>query len=119
MLEVALYRERLSSAGRGSAIERVAHLLCEQLARREAVGIHAPQLPFSQIDIADAVGLSVVHVNRTIQTLRLQNVLSEVKRAIEVVDRKALAKIAQFDPRYLDMPKLVSRWAVQIEKARD
>ena len=119
MLEVALYRERLSSSGRGSAIERVAHLLCEQLARREAVGIHAPQLPFSQIDIADAVGLSVVHVNRTIQTLRMQNVLSEVKRAIEVVDRKTLARIAKFDSRYLDMPKLLSKWAVQIEREGD
>ena len=80
---------------------------------------HAPQLPFSQIDIADAVGLSVVHVNRTIQTLRVQNVLSEVKRAIEVVDRKTLARIAKFDSRYLDMPKLLSKWAVQIERAGD
>ncbi len=46
LLEAAVYRERLSSTVQGTALERVAHLLCEQLARREAVGIHTPVLPF-------------------------------------------------------------------------
>ena len=77
MLEAAIYRERLTKASRGTALERVAHLLCEQLARREAVGISGSRLPLSQIDVADAAGLSVVHVNRTIQTLRSLNVLSK------------------------------------------
>ena len=108
MLEAALYRERLTRTSRGTALERVAHLLCKQLARREDVDIHAAQLPFSQIDIADATALSIVHVNRTIQTLRSLNVLSKASRAIDVVDRKQLAKIAKFDGRYLDMPKTAS-----------
>jgi hypothetical protein len=60
-----------------------------------------------------------VHVNRTIQTLRSLNVLSKTRQAIEVVDRKQLAKIAKFDGHYLNMARLVSRWAVQIEKAHD
>jgi CRP-like cAMP-binding protein len=115
MLEAAFYRQRLSSTGRGTALERVAHLLCEQLARREVIGIYAKRLPFSQIDVADAVALSVVHVNRTIQTLRSLNVLSKARLAIEVVDRKQLEKIAGFDQRYLDMPTLNPKWAVQIE----
>jgi CRP-like cAMP-binding protein len=119
MLEAAVYRERLTSMVRGTALERVAHLLCEQLARREASGIHDPQLPFSQIDVADAAGLSVVHVNRTIQTLRGLNVLSKATQAIEVVDRKQLAKMAEFDGRYLSMPKLALKWAVQIEGMRN
>jgi CRP-like cAMP-binding protein len=119
MLEALIYRERLSSMGGGTALERVAQLLCEQLARREAVGIHSPQLPFSQIDVADAAGLSIVHVNRTIQTLRGLNVLSKASRAIEVVDRKQLAKIAEFDGRYLSMPALALKWAVQIEDTRN
>jgi CRP-like cAMP-binding protein len=112
MLEAAAYRARLTSTGRGTALERVAHLLCEQLARREAVGLGALPLPFSQIDIADAAGLSVVHVNRTIQTLRALNVLSN---ALEVVNRKQLEKIAGFEDHYLGMPNFVSKWAVQIE----
>jgi CRP-like cAMP-binding protein len=115
MLEAASYRARLTSIGRGTALERVAHLLCEQLARREAVGLGAHQLPFSQIDVADAAGLSVVHVNRTIQTLRTLNVLSKARHALEVVNRKELEKIAGFEDHYLGMPNFVSKWAVEIE----
>src|SRR5207302_2534987 len=74
MLEAASYRERLTNAGRGTALEQVAHLLCELLARREAVGIGGTRLPLSQVDVADAAGLSTVHVNRTIQTLRSRNI---------------------------------------------
>jgi CRP-like cAMP-binding protein len=105
ILETAVYRERLSSTGRGTALERVAHLLCEQLARREAVGIHGPRLPFSQIDVADAAGLSVVHVNRTIQTLRSLGVLSKGNH-IEVIDRERLEQLAKFDGLYLIPPAL-------------
>jgi CRP-like cAMP-binding protein len=115
MLETAVYRERLTRTGRGTAIVRVAYLLCEQLERRGAFGNQARQLPFSQIDVADATGLSVVHVNRTIQTLRALNVLSPATRAIEVLDRKQLEKIAGFDGRLLALPNLVSKWAVQVE----
>jgi len=118
MLEAAAYRERLSRTGRGTALERVAHLLCEQLARREAVGLGALRLPFSQIDVADATGLSVVHVNRTIQALRALNMLSKARHTIEVVDRKELEKVARFKDHYLRMPNLVSKWAVQIEATR-
>ncbi|HEY2875420.1 MAG TPA: Crp/Fnr family transcriptional regulator [Reyranella sp.] len=115
MLEAAGYRERLSSTDRRTALERVAHLFCEQLARREAVGIHTPRLPFSQIDVADAVALSIVHVNRAIQKLRSLNVLSKAKHAIEVVDRKRLSEIARFDDHHLNVPNFVSKWTVQIE----
>jgi hypothetical protein len=58
--------------------------------------------------------LSIVHVNRTVQTLRSLNVLSKTSRTIEVADRKQLARIARFDGRYLNMPQLVSKWAVQV-----
>jgi CRP-like cAMP-binding protein len=119
MLEVAIYRQRLTSRSHGTALERVAHLLCEQLARRDAVGIYDPQLPISQIDIADATGLPPVDVNRTIQIQRSLNVLSAMTHAIEVVDRNQLAGIAKFDDRYLDISKLASKWAVQIERTRN
>jgi hypothetical protein len=76
-------------------------------------------VPITQVDVADAAALSIVHVNRTIQTLRSLNVLSKTSHAIEVVDRKQLARIARFDGRYLNMPRLVSNWGVQIEKQRD
>jgi CRP-like cAMP-binding protein len=119
MLEAGILRERLLNARRGSAVQRVANLLCEQLVRREAVGIISPVVPITQIDVADAAALSIVHVNRTIQALRSMNVLSRTNHAIEVVDRKRLATIAGFDGRYLDMPQLISNWAVRIEENED
>jgi CRP-like cAMP-binding protein len=118
MLEASILRERLSNARRGSALQRVANLLCEQLVRREAIGMTSPVVPITQVDIADAAALSIVHVNRTVQTLRGLNVLSKDSHGIEVIDRKQLAKIAGFDGRYLNMPQLVSGWAVQIEGSR-
>lgn len=102
MLDAAVDRERLMSTGRGTALERVAHLLCEQLVRRETVGIHARRLPFSQIDVADAAGLSVVHVNRTIKTLRNLGALSKDSH-IEVIDRERLEQLAKFDGLYLSV----------------
>lgn len=116
VLEASSLRERLSNVRKGSAIQRVAHLLCEQLARREAIGVTSPIMPISQIDVADAAGLSIVHVNRTIQTLRSLNVLSKTRQVIEVVDRKQLARIAGFDGRYLNLPKPFATCVVQIEE---
>jgi len=115
MLEASILRERLSNTRRGSALRRVANLLCEQLARREAIGMTDPVVPITQVDVADAAALSIVHVNRTIQTLRSFNVLGRASHAIEVIDRKQLASIAGFDGRYLSTPQLVLGWAVQIE----
>jgi CRP-like cAMP-binding protein len=102
MLEASILRQWLSNARKGSAVQRVANLLCEQLVRREAIGITNPVLPLTQVDVADAASLSIVHVNRIIQTLRNWNVLSKASHAIEVVDRRELAKIAGFDGRYLE-----------------
>jgi hypothetical protein len=63
------------------------------------------------------VALSIVHVRRTIQTLRGLNVLSKARHALEVVDRKQLEQIAGFQDRYFNMP-IFSKWAVQIESPR-
>ena len=60
-----------------------------------------------------------MHVNRTIQILRSLNVLSKTSHAIEVVDRKELARIAGFDGSYLNMPNFASKWTVPIENGRD
>jgi CRP-like cAMP-binding protein len=102
MLEASVLRQWLSNARQGSAVQRVANLLCEQLVRREAIGIVSPVLPLTQVDVADAASLSSVHVNRTIQALRNANVLSKASHGIEVIDRKQLARIARFKGGYLE-----------------
>jgi CRP-like cAMP-binding protein len=70
MLDGAIYRQWLTNIGRRSAYQRIAHLLCEVWWRLQAVGGtcgDSYELPVTQTDIGDAMGLSVVHVNRTLQ----------------------------------------------------
>jgi CRP-like cAMP-binding protein len=110
MIEASIFRQRLVMA-RWPALQRVAHLLCEQLFR---VGPNNLVIPLSQIDVADTVGLSVVHTNRIFQDLRKLGVLSE-KRRIEVVNNERLQKLAAFDGRYLDPNESLSRWELRIE----
>ena len=117
MLEASIFRKRLLNVGRQPALQRVAHLLCEQLARREAVGLNSATIPLTQMDLADAAGLSIVHINRTLQELRRLNILSKEGRGITVVDRERLAGLADFDGNYLNMPQLLTHWHVKIEIA--
>jgi CRP-like cAMP-binding protein len=109
MLEASIFRERLMNMSHRPALARIAHLLCEQMVRLEAIGWESTIIPLTQVDLADAAGLSVVHMNRTIQDLRELGVLSKNSRAIEVVDRDRLMDIAKFDGRYLE-PQVMSQW---------
>jgi CRP-like cAMP-binding protein len=118
MLEASIFRERLLNAGR-PALARIANLLCEQMARLEAIGVNSAVIPLRQVDLADAAGLSVVHMNRTIQDLRRLGVLSKNSRVIEVVRRDRLVDIAKFDGRYLNMPQVLSHWDIRFEGLAD
>jgi CRP-like cAMP-binding protein len=109
MTEASIFRQRLVIS-RQPALQRVAHLLCEQLSR---LGIDEGVVPLNQIEVADAVGLSVVHVSRIFQELRQLDVLSK-QRLIKVVNKERLQKLAAFDGRYLDLSKPLSRWDVRI-----
>jgi len=117
MLEASIFRKRLLTVGRQPALQRVAHLLCEQLARREAVGLDGATIPLTQMDLADAAGLSIVHVNRTLQELRRLDILAKEGRTIKVADRERLVSLAGFDGNYLNMPKLLSSWRVKMDYA--
>jgi CRP-like cAMP-binding protein len=110
MIEASVFRQQLVMA-RWPAAKRVAHLLCEQLYR---LGSGSRIVPLSQIDVADAVGLTAGHTSRTLQDLRKLGLLSE-KRCIEVVDKERLQEVAAFDSHYLDPADALSRWDVRIE----
>jgi CRP-like cAMP-binding protein len=110
MMEASVLRQRLISM-RWPALQRVAHLLCEQLAR---LGGDQRLIPLSQIEIADAAGLSVVHTNRVFQDLRKLGVLSK-ERLTEVVNKERLHELALFDGHYLDAGQTLSGWDVRIE----
>ena len=110
MTEASIFRQRLVISRR-PALQRVAHLLCEQLAR---LGIDEGVIPLNQVDVADAGGLSVVHTNRIFQELRLLGVLSK-QRLVEVVNKERLQELAAFDGRYLDLSGTLSRWDLRID----
>jgi CRP-like cAMP-binding protein len=83
MLEASILRERLTNVSQRPALERVSHLLCEQLHRRWAIGIHSGVVPLTQIDLADVAGLSLVHVNRVFRDLRKLGVLLATRRTMK------------------------------------
>ena len=100
----AIAREWMVVLGRRTAKERLAHLLCELRHRMQAVGLGRDDsfgLDVTQADLADVLGLSVVHVNRTLQDLRQSGVIEFGRKLLRIVDPAALADMAGFDPRYL------------------
>lgn len=115
LLESVILRKSLINVGRQPALQRVAHLLCEHLVRREAVGMDGAAVELSQIDLADATGLSIVHVNRTFKELRQLKLVCKEGRRMKVVDRKGLASLAAFDGGYLNLPQRLSHWQVDID----
>ena len=103
VLEARIFQERVLNGTQRPAVERIASLLCEQICRLEAIGVEGGAIPLTQIDLADAAGLSVVHVNRTIQDLRELGALSKNSHAIRVENKDRLGHIARFDASYLDI----------------
>jgi CRP-like cAMP-binding protein len=101
MLDGAIYRQWLTNVGRRSAHQRIAHLLCEVWWRLQAVGrTHGDsyELPVTQTDIGDAMGLSVVHVNRTLQQLRAEGLISLQSSVVVVLNWRRLQEAGEFDP---------------------
>ena len=100
--DAALAREHLTNVGRRSARDRVAHPLLElfyRVRRRGASpGDNALELPLTQEHIADAPGLTMVHVNRTLRALREADLLAMRGRMLRILDPEALAELAGFDP---------------------
>ena len=92
--------------GRRSARERIAHLLCELHARLAAVGDAGSgsyALPLTQEELADVLGLTAVHVNRTLQALRADGLISLRDHRLAIPDLDALSRAAGFDPAYLHL----------------
>lgn len=103
-----LAREWLLALGRRSAVQRLAHLLCETYARLEALGQAdggACHLPLTQSELADTLGLSPVHVNRVLQQLRADELVELAHQRLLIRDWAGLASLSEFDPGYLDLPR--------------
>jgi CRP-like cAMP-binding protein len=103
-MDAARYREWTVSLGRRSAIARMANLFCELLARLEIVNLAQGRgfdFPLTQQELSECLGLTAVHVNRTLQELRRRNLIEVEGRRATILDLEGLQSIAEFDPAYL------------------
>lgn len=101
----AMVVEHLVGLGRRSAHVRTAHFLLELGARLKLVGMAAPtgyRCPLTQYVLADALGLSAIHLNRVLRQLREQGLLTFQKGVVTYGDLAALVTFAGFEPAYLD-----------------
>jgi hypothetical protein len=105
-VEGAVVREWVVNIGRRDAYERVAHLLCELHARLDAIGMtdgYRYELPLTQTDLADSVGVSTVHVNRVLQKLRHEGLISFGGKSVTIHDWDRLREVGDFSPNYLHL----------------
>ena len=100
----AIQREWTMGLGQRSALERIGHLLHELFLRLHAVGLAKEEgfpLPLTQTDIADATGLTSVHVNRMLQELRARNLITMAGKTLIIHDAALLRSISMFRANYL------------------
>ena len=106
LVDQSVLREWLVNIGRRDAYERIAHLLWELYLRHRAVGLATGSsfdLPLTQQELADSLGLSAVHVNRTLQRLRADGVLASGGGSLTILQPDELQRISAFDPDYLHL----------------
>lgn len=110
LVDEAVLRQWVVNVGRRDAYERVAHVLCELHARMKMVDLVKNDhlaLPITQEDLADATGLTSVHINRTLQRLRRDNLIELGGGMLNVLDVRALQEAGGFDPSYLHIKRRV------------
>lgn len=104
LVEEATTREWVLNVGHRTALSRTAHLFCELFSRMHAVDLthqNMCALPITQSDLADALALSPVHVNRTLMKLRALKLATFRHQHLTIHDFKGLQDVGGFDPAYL------------------
>jgi CRP-like cAMP-binding protein len=104
MVASGIQRQWLLSIGQRSPVERLAHLFVELFYRLRAVGLtqgHGFEFPITQHNLAEANGLSLVHVNRTLQEMRREGLIELADRQLRILDLDRLKQTAMFNRNYL------------------
>jgi CRP-like cAMP-binding protein len=108
LVDGSIFREWIANVGRRDARARMAHLLCEFSLRLKVAGLGEAtdyELPMTQEQLADCVGLTPVHVNRTLKSLEAEKLIDrKSSRGIVIGDWKKLAEAGDFDSSYLHLP---------------
>jgi CRP-like cAMP-binding protein len=108
LVTVAIQREWTLNLGQRTAYERIAHLFIEMFLRLQVVGRtkgNSCDFPLTQSDIADATGLTAVHVNRTLQDLRRDGLIELHSRTLTIPDMAGLKSAAMFNDNYLHLDR--------------
>jgi CRP-like cAMP-binding protein len=105
LVEAATAREWLLNVGQRDAFQRLGHLFCELSKRFEVFGKARSEdgvdIPLTQRDLADTMGLTTVHVNRVLQRLRREDLLELSRKHFRILDFERLSELSGFNPRYL------------------
>ena len=108
LVDGAIFRQWIVGLGRRSAYNRMAHLFCELYLKLEAIDLaekHRFALPLTQGQLADAVGLSNVHVNRVLKDMRLKGLVTLDGNVLAIHNWGMLVRVAEFDDAYLHLRK--------------
>lgn len=106
LVDSSIHREWLVAMGRRSAREHMAHIVCELFVRLELVGLTEGdtfQMPVTQAELGDTLGISTVHVNRVLQELRGEGLITWRGEKLTIHDFERLKEVAEFDPTYLSL----------------
>jgi CRP-like cAMP-binding protein len=104
LIDAAIFREWMLGLGRRTGHQRIAHLLCEMSFRFKAIGLthgHNYIFPVTQSDLADALGLTMVHVNRVLRSLREDKIVTIEREKVLIYDWERLIELADFETSYL------------------
>jgi CRP-like cAMP-binding protein len=108
LIDASIFREWTVNVGRREAYARIAHILCELMARLKVMGLakdHTCEIPITQGEFADATGLSNVHVNRVLQELRRDGLITLKGNTLVALDWDQLRLAGDFDPTYLHLQR--------------
>jgi CRP-like cAMP-binding protein len=106
LVDGSIFREWIMNVGRRDARQRIGHLLCEFARRVEMAGLgdtSGYQLPMTQEQLADATGLTPVHVNRTLKALEAEGLIVREKRFVHIPDWERLREMSGFNELYLHL----------------
>lgn len=106
LVDASVFREWVLNIGRRDSRARLAHVLCEFAVRLDAQGLaeeYGYELPMTQEQLADALGLTPVHVNRTLKALEVEGLISRNRRNVSFPDWQRMREIADFNQRYLHL----------------
>ena len=112
LVDASIYCEWVANVGRRDAATRIAHLLCEFALKLDAVGLEQLhyELPMTQDQLADATGLTAVHVNRTLQALEQDGLIERATaKSVIIGDWKKLAEAGDFQSDYLHLDLIKRR----------